>query len=119
MAVKGYLMHYKKVILAWVLVSAAAVAGAGDFGVDVDVYTTGLFPPRLETVTVASVKPNSSAAREGIVPGDKVVAIDDCTIPGCSAWHARKKMKKKSGESADFTIIDSQGQQRDVTLVAH
>ncbi|MEN0035484.1 MAG: PDZ domain-containing protein [Cellvibrio sp.] len=95
-----------------------AASDAGDFGVEVDVSTAGLFPPKLESAVVATVAPGSSAAEAGVMPGDKIVAIDDCKVPGCSAWTARDKMKKKPGESAEFEIIDSKGESRTIRLTA-
>lgn len=109
--------------LLWILPLALTAqicfaSDKGDFGVEVDVSTAGLFPPKLESAVVATVAPNSSAAEAGVKPGDKIVAIDDCRVPGCSAWTARDKMKKKAGESAQFEIIDSKGETRTLTLVA-
>lgn len=95
-----------------------AASEAGDFGVEVDVTTAGLFPPKLETVVVAVVNPGSSAADAGVVPGDKIVSIDDCKIPGCSAWTAKKKMKKNRGESAEFELISESGELKKIILVA-
>ncbi len=111
-------MKYFSFLFIAMALSAYVFAESGDFGVEVDVTTTGLFPPKPETVTVATVQPNSSAAKNGIKPGDKVVSIDGCAIPGCSAWQARKKMSKNPGESAVFEIINEKGQLISVTLVA-
>lgn len=85
--------------------SATAFSKEGDFGIDADVTTTGLFPPRLETVTVATVKEGSYAEKTGIKPGDKVASIGGCEIPDCSAFKAQKIMKKEKGEKLEFGII--------------
>ena len=111
-------MKHSILFLLAVCISATSLAEKGDFGVEVDVTTAGLFPPKLETVVVATVQPNSSASKEGIEPGDKVVGIDGCAIPGCSAWQARKKMNKAPGESAIFEIVNKDRQRRSVTLTA-
>lgn len=106
-------------IMPFLLAANICVASeAGDFGVEVDVTTAGLFPPKLESVVVAVVNPGSSAAEAGVLPGDKIVSIDDCKIPGCSAWTAKKKMKKKRGESAEFEVILGNGELKKITLIA-
>jgi len=111
-------MKHAMLLVSAICLSATALAAKGDFGVEVDVTTAGLFPSTLETVVVASVQPDSSASKEGIEPGDKVVAIDGCAIPGCAAWQARKKMNKATGESAIFEVINENGLRRSVTLIA-
>ncbi len=91
------------------ILSAGAYAEEGDFGVEVDVTTTGLFPPKLELVTVATIKTGSSASKAGIRQGDKVVSIGGCLIPGCSAFKAKKIMKKEKGEKLQFGILSENG----------
>lgn len=100
------------------LANICVASEVGDFGVEVDVSTVGLFPPKLESVVVAVVHPESSAAEAGVLPGDKIVSIDGCKIPGCSAWTAKKKMKKNRGESAEFELVVSSGETRKITLIA-
>ena len=99
-------------------ISPQSFAEKGDFGVDVDVHTTGLFPPRLSEVIVATVKAGSSANQQGVLPGDQVLAINDCVIPGCSALKARKIMKVKKGESAIFIIKKANADVVELTLTA-
>lgn len=111
-------MRYLGIVLVCLIFSANSFAKSGDFGVEVDVSTVGLLPPRLETVTVTTVKPGSSAAKQGIQPGDKVVAIDGCEIPGCSAFKAKKKMNKKPGETATFEVINKDGEAVNIILTA-
>ncbi|MBE8717150.1 PDZ domain-containing protein [Cellvibrio polysaccharolyticus] len=111
-------MKYPGIVFACLLLSSHSFAKSGDFGVEVDVSTVGLLPPRLETVTVATVKPGSSAAKQGIQPGDKVVSIDGCEIPGCSAFKAKKKMNKKPGETATFEVINQDGEAVSIILTA-
>lgn len=111
-------MKYLGIVFVCLLLSSHSFAQSGDFGVDVDVSTEGLFPPRLETVTVARVKPGSSAAKQGIQPGDKVVGIDGCEIPGCSAFNAKKKMNKKPGETATFEVVKQDREAVTIILTA-
>lgn len=98
--------------------SVTAFSEPGDFGVETDVTTTGLFPPKLETVTVATVKDGSTAAKAGIKQGDKVVSIGGCAIPGCSAFKAQKMMHKEKGESLTFGVISEGGALKDYELIA-
>lgn len=111
-------MKYPVIVFVCLLLSSYSFAKSGDFGVDVDVSTTGLLPPRLEAVTVAAVKPGSSAAKQGIQPGDKVVGIDGCKIPGCSAFEDKMKMNKKPGETATFEVINQDGEAVSIILTA-
>lgn len=109
----------KSAIFIFVMsLSAAALSEPGDFGVETDVTTTGLFPPKLETVTVATVKGGSAAAKAGIKQGDKVVSIGGCAIPGCSAFKAQKIMRKEKGESLTFGVISEGGALKDYELIA-
>ncbi len=102
-------MKHVTIFLLLSFLSTAAYAEEGGFGAEVDVTTTGLFPPTLETVTVATVKDGSSAAQAGIKRGDKVVSIGGCAIPGCSAFKAKKIMKKEKGEKLQFEIVSDNG----------
>ena len=100
-------------IIVFVLLSflsATAYSEVGSFGVEVDVNTAGIFPPKLETVTVARVAVDSSAARAGIKQGDKVVSIGGCLIPGCSAFKAKKLMQTEKGETLQFGIVSGDGE---------
>lgn len=102
-------MKYIITFLVLNALSVGAYSEEGDFGVDVDVTTTGLFPPKLESVTVASVKSESSASKAGIKQGDKIVSIGGCVIPGCSAFKAKKLMKKEKGEKLQFGVVSENG----------
>ncbi len=110
----------KYVILAASLLCLAnpVMAEEGDFGVEVDTSTTGLFPPRLEFVTVAVVKEGSSAFKAGIKQGDKIVSIANCVIPGCSAFEAMDLMEVDKGKSQKFGIVQGDEQVRYIDLKA-
>lgn len=111
-------MRAAGIFVFFISLSATAFSEPGDFGVETDVTTTGLFPPRLETVTVATVKDDSAAARAGIKPGDKVVSIGGCAIPGCSAFQAQKMMRKEKGESLTFGVVSEGGTVKDYEIIA-
>ena len=99
------------IVFVWLsFLSATAYSEVGSFGVETDVITAGLFPPKLESVTVATVQADSSAAKAGIKPGDKVVSIDGCLIPGCSAFKAKKLMQTEKGETLQFGIVSDDGE---------
>lgn len=98
--------------------SPAILASTGDFGVEVDVTTIGLFPPKLESVTVATVKEGSSADRAGVQVGDKIVSINGCNIPGCSAFKAKRMMNVEQGETAQFQLLSAADELRTIDLLA-
>lgn len=80
----------------------------GQVGVD------GFFSPTVNSFFVKSVMANSPAEKVGLVAGDKIISIDGCKIPGCSASKAKKLMQKKAGEILLLVIEKQDGSQ--VTL---
>ncbi|BFM09418.1 PDZ domain-containing protein [Halioxenophilus aromaticivorans] len=73
----------------FIVVSSLACSARGTFGVEVSVSTKGALPPKLQTITIAKVAPNSAADNAGIEVGDKELAINGCEPPGCCALKAR------------------------------
>lgn len=100
------------------ILSVGAYSEEGSFGVETDVTTTGLFPPKLESVTIATIENGSSASKAGIKQGDKVVSIGGCLIPGCSAFKAKKLMQKEKGEQLAFEILSESGEVIKYNLIA-
>jgi len=100
----------KLTMLAALMASCTAFADEGSFGIVATVATEGLFPPKLDAVTVAEVVEGSSAARAGIVARDHVIAINGCLVPGCPASKAKKAMSKEVGEAVDLVVQKSSGE---------
>lgn len=111
-------MKYIITFLLLNILSASAYSEEGSFGVETDVITTGLFPTKLESVTIATIEKGSSASKAGIKQGDKVVSIGGCLIPGCSAFKAKKLMQKEKGEQLEFEIVSEGGEVIKHSLIA-
>lgn len=111
-------MKYIIIFVFLNLLSSTAYSETGDFGVETDVTTTGLFPPKLESVTIATVKAGSAASKAGIKQGDKVVSIGGCLIPGCSAFKAQKLLEKEKGEKLQFGVVSENGVITNYDLIA-
>lgn len=111
-------MKYIITFLFLNILSVGAHSEEGSFGVETDVITTGLFPPKLESVTIVTVKNGSSASRAGIKQGDKVISIGGCLIPGCSAFKAKQLMKKEKGEQLAFEVASESGEVIKHNLIA-
>lgn len=106
------------ILFVFYFLSPAILAGNGDFGVEVDVTTVGLIPPKLESATVATVKEGSSAQRAGVQVGDKIVSINGCKIPGCSAFKAKSMMNVDAGETAQFQLLTKADELVTIDLLA-
>lgn len=67
------------------LASAAAIAAPGRFGFGVEVQTSGLFSPVLQSITISHVQPGSPAAFAGLRAGDRVIDIEGQPVKGAAA----------------------------------
>jgi C-terminal processing protease CtpA/Prc len=77
--------------------SSAAEKGQIGFAVDV-IIEGGIFSPKIKEFKITEVISNSPAEKAGIKVGQKVLSIDGCVIPGCSARKAKKLMDKRRGD---------------------
>lgn len=76
-------------------------------------------PPAIEELEIIKVDLGSPAARAGIKVGDRVVSIENCGIPGCSAARARQLLALSPGD--EITLLMQRGSEQysaDIVAVA-
>ncbi|WP_420875257.1 PDZ domain-containing protein [Pseudoalteromonas agarivorans] len=66
-----------------------------------------LFSPEISEIDIIKVHADSVADLAGLKVGDKVIELDSCTIPACSAEVTKKSMTKSSGETLLLLIKNS------------
>lgn len=103
-------------ILLLSLSAAAATAEEGWFGFSQQVRVG--WTMNVESATVNHVEKESPAAKAGIAVGDQFLSIDNCAIPGCGAFKAKKLMEKTVGETLNLKLKRSTGEEYSVSLVA-
>ncbi len=115
----------KKILLLCVAVCSffasftAMAAEKGKIGLSLDIAVEGgFFNPTLSSVKVKELVAGGAAEKAGLVPGDQILKIGDCAIPGCPAGDAKDLMKRNKGESISFLIQQADGTQLTKTVVA-
>ena len=76
----------------------------GKVGLDLDVGVSGFFSSVLESAEVSFVESDSPAAKAGLQVGDRIVAIDDCQVPGCLTSDAKQRLKRQPGDLVPIVI---------------
>ncbi|MCE9687394.1 PDZ domain-containing protein [Shewanella sp. AS16] len=82
-----------------------------------DIETEGFFSSTLTSFSIQEVTPNSPAEKAGIIAGQKIIAIENCHIPGCASSEAKKLMKKESGETLNLLLENKDGSHVPVKVV--
>jgi C-terminal processing protease CtpA/Prc len=77
----------------------------------------GFFSPEIKSAKIKSVEPNSNAEKIGIKVGDRLIAINDCLIPGCSTSDAKKLTNKEAGEVLFLSLIHEDDTEYSVELI--
>jgi C-terminal processing protease CtpA/Prc len=112
------------ILLMAVMLTAFAptIASAGEKGwfgfamaVDVD---GGPLSPKLRTIKVDSVSPDSPAAAVGIVAGDLFVEIEGISVAGANAYTVKAAMQKSVGEKLHLKVKHGTDGPRDVIVTA-
>ena len=83
----------------------------GRIGLTLDITTGGIFSHELTELKVKSIDSNSPAEKAGIKVGQKILSIDGCKIPGCSASKSKKLLTRKPGDILPLLIERSDGTQ--------
>jgi C-terminal processing protease CtpA/Prc len=110
-------MHYHNKFLLLLLLSAPISAEEkGSIGFSAEVSVSGFFSPELTEVKVKEVFVDSPAQQAGLVAGEKILSIDGCQIPGCSASKAKKLMARQVGEILPLRIEKLDGTQVDIVI---
>ena len=107
---------YFWLFISLLLSSRITFAAPFEAGMGVDVETGGFFlNPKLQKVTVVAIKPGLPAESAGVVVGDRILAINDCKIPGCPA---KKAKAMTQSTPLELTLMDPQGDIRKTIIRA-
>ncbi|WP_441004491.1 PDZ domain-containing protein [Pseudocolwellia agarivorans] len=112
-------MFYQKILLLCCLSFCSLYSAAKDpskVGITWDVTASGFFSPEITELTVKKVVADSPAEKAGFKIGDKVISIENCEIPGCSASKAKSYLKSESGTKLHFVIEGSEGKTENIIL---
>ncbi len=89
----------------------------GYTGFTLEVGVSGFFSPELVNADVIKIDPDSPADKSGIKVGDKLIAIEDCKIPGCGAQEGKKLISKLKGQLLPLTLQRADGSEYSVSLL--
>ena len=102
-----------------VFCGSALAAEKGKMGLALDIAVEGgFFNPTLASAKVKGVAAGGAAEKAGVLVGDQILKIADCSIPGCPADDAKALMKKRRGESITLLIKQADGTELVKTVVA-
>jgi C-terminal processing protease CtpA/Prc len=102
-----------------VVSTTTLAAEKGKIGLALDIAVEGgFFNPTLASVKVKELVPGGAAEKAGVLVGDQILKIADCSIPGCPADDAKDLMKRNKGESVSFLIKQADGTQLTKTVIA-
>ncbi|WP_111976935.1 PDZ domain-containing protein [Algibacillus agarilyticus] len=76
----------------------------GKAGLELDVGVSGFFSSVLESAEISFIESNSPAEKAGLQVGDRIVAIDDCQVPGCLTSEAKQRLKRHPGDLVPIVI---------------
>jgi len=112
-------MQYQKVITLFLLILFSSNSSADKkikMGVTWGYTASGFFSPEIEELIVKKVVANSPAEQAGLKVGDKVISVEDCNIPGCSASKAKGYLKPDSGAELHFVIENNKGEIENIVI---
>ncbi|AOE50907.1 PDZ domain-containing protein [Kangiella sediminilitoris] len=115
----------KKIIIVLFAVAATMSSSAllaeeekGSLGFSGNVGVDGIFNPEISSFEVDGVVEGSAAEAAGLKKGQKVVAIEDCRIPGCDTDDAQELMEVAPGEELILTVQDEAGEEKQIVIKA-
>ncbi len=114
-------MKITNLLLALALSLFATFSGAserGYFGFATTIDAEGFFNPTVNSIKVASVVPNSPAAKAGIAAGDYIVEVEGQPVAGAKGDTIKPYMQRELGQSTRFVIKKVTGENVQVVLVA-
>jgi C-terminal processing protease CtpA/Prc len=80
-------------------------------------YTaSGFFSPEVVELIANKVIVNSPAAKAGLEVGHKVISIEGCEIPGCSASIAKDFLKMPIGSVLHLVVETSNGNTKEINI---
>lgn len=88
---------YLSILLVAFFLSNAFADEKIKIGVTFNYTASGFFSPEVDGLITDKVISKSPADKAGLKVGDRVLSIQGCKIPGCSASKAKEYLKSKSG----------------------
>ena len=107
-------------LIVIIMLCAASVGMAkekGSIGFSGKVGVDGFFSPEITSFEIEEVFADSPAEKAGLQAGDKVLAIEDCQIPGCDTDEAQELMNRAPGEELRLTIQTKEGEEKDILIL--
>lgn len=90
----------------------------GYMGFSIKTSISGIFKPKLKQVLVKEVITGSPADKAGLKPGNQIIEIDGCKIPGCPVEKAKSLMNKKKGNALILLIATELDQPKEIKITA-
>jgi C-terminal processing protease CtpA/Prc len=96
----------------------AIAAGAGWFGLKLNVKADGFFNPVVRSITVESVSPGSPAAKAGLAAGDAVIEVQDLKVGGAKASELKPLLQTSVGQTLRLKVEHASAPPKEVVLKA-
>ena len=94
-------------------------AEKGWFGFALSIDAEGIsLNPKLRTIKVGKIFPNSPAAKAGLAPGDNILEMEGIVVAGAQANALKAATQKSVGETLRLKFQRGADAPRDVSLVA-
>jgi membrane-associated protease RseP (regulator of RpoE activity) len=92
-------MQFRKILTVLALASVASFASEVFGGIGVTIYGIS------EGVQVVEVIPGTPAAEAGILPGDKIIAVDQVSLKGLTQDQSIEKLRGEAGRPVEATVL--------------
>ena len=112
-------MQYQRFLILFLLALISFNSSAKKpikIGVTWNVTVSGFFSPEIEEIIVLKILDNSPAKKAGLKVGHKVLSIEGCKIPGCSASQTKEYLKADTGSQLHFVIENKKGEIENLLL---
>jgi S1-C subfamily serine protease len=94
-------------------------AEKGWFGFALRIDAEGLsLNPKLRTIKIEKVFPNSAAAKAGLAPGDNILEMEGIVVAGAQANALKAATQKPVGETLRLKFQRAADAPREISLVA-
>lgn len=92
-------MYFQKILTVLALTSVVSFASEVFGGIGVTIYGIS------EGVQVVEVIPGTPAAEAGILPGDKIIAVDQVSLKGLTQDQSIEKLRGEAGRPVEATVL--------------
>jgi C-terminal processing protease CtpA/Prc len=97
---------------------ASHAADKGWFGFALNIDADGILNPKLRSIKIDKIFPDSPAAKAGLSTGDIILEIEGIVVDGAKADSLKAAMQKSAGETLQLKIKRGADAPRDVSLLA-